>query len=103
MGPVLNEIVGPDMVRPARPQPDAGAISEPETAPLGLLPGDLQPLPSPYALDPLGIDPPTLGLEQRGDPALAVTPVLCGEPDDGVREALLILSHHRHLALGVTP
>ena len=68
MGPVLDEVVGPDMVGPARLRPDAGAVIEPETAPLGLLPGDLQPLPPPAlraippgSLDPLSIDRPALG------------------------------------------
>lgn len=60
MGPVLDEVIGPDMVRPARPQPDTGTVSEPETAPLGLLPGDFQPLPSPNALDPLRVDTPVI-------------------------------------------
>ncbi len=100
MGPVLDEVVGPDMVGPARPQPDTGAVIEPETAPLGLLPGDLQPLPPPDPLDPLGVDPPALGPEQRRDPAIAISTVLRGEPDDSLREALLILSYHRVLALG---
>ena len=100
MGPVLDEVVRPDMVGPARLQPDAGAVSEPETAPLGLLPGDLQPLPPPDPLDPLGVDPPALGPERRRDPAIAISTVLCGEPDDGLCEALLILSGHRAFALG---
>ena len=35
MDPVLDQIVGPNMVRPARPQPDTGAVIEPETASFG--------------------------------------------------------------------
>ena len=75
VGPVLYEVVGPNMIDPARPQPNAGAVREPETAPLGVLVGDLQPLPSPDPLDPLGIDPPALGPEQWRGPAVAVATV----------------------------
>src|SRR3954463_2938575 len=32
VGPVLDEIVGPDVVRVLRPQPGAGSVVEPETA-----------------------------------------------------------------------
>jgi hypothetical protein len=35
MDPVIDEIVGPDMARPARPQPDTRAVVGPETAPFG--------------------------------------------------------------------
>ena len=52
MGPVLDEIVGPDMVRPARSQPDTGAVIEPEAAPLGLLPGGLSAPPAARSAGP---------------------------------------------------
>jgi len=50
MGPGLDEVVGPDMVPPTRPEPDTGPVIEPQPAPLGLLRWDLQPLASPDAL-----------------------------------------------------
>ena len=37
VGAVLDEVVGPDVVAVLRPQPDAGAVVEPEPAPLRLL------------------------------------------------------------------
>ena len=47
MGPVRDEIVGPDMVGPFRPQTDTRAVIEPEPASLGLLRWNLQPLARP--------------------------------------------------------
>ena len=58
MGPVMHEVIGPDMVGPLGAQPDAGAVVQPETAPLRLLAGHLQPLAPPQALDPLVVDLP---------------------------------------------
>jgi hypothetical protein len=81
-GAVLDEVVGPDMVRVLRPQPQARAIMEPEPALLGLLPRDLQPLPSPDPLDPLAVHRPARLPQQGGDPAVAVAAVPGGERDD---------------------
>jgi len=44
MGPVLDKIIGPDVVRAFRAKPDAGAIIQPESAFLGLFLRDFQPL-----------------------------------------------------------
>ena len=43
MGAVLDEVVGPDVVRMLGPQPDAGAVRQPEPAALGLLLGTFSP------------------------------------------------------------
>ena len=66
------------MVRPARPQTDAGPVVEPQSASLGLLYRHLQPLPSPDAFDPLVVHVPTISAEQRRDPAIAVAAILTG-------------------------
>ena len=72
MGAIPHEVVGPDMVRPLRSQPDAGSIAEPEPAPLRLPPRHLEPLAPPDALDPLLVHGPAR-LPQKGrDPAVAV-------------------------------
>ena len=44
-GAILNEVVGPHVIGPLRPQPDARAVVEPETPTFGLLVRDLQPFP----------------------------------------------------------
>jgi hypothetical protein len=43
-----------------RPKPNAGAVCKPETTPLGLLLGNLKPLLTPDALNPLVVDLPAL-------------------------------------------
>ena len=52
-GAILDKIVGPDMVRVLRSQTDARTVVEPEPSTPRLFLGDLQPLPSPDALDGL--------------------------------------------------
>ena len=52
---IHDEVIGPDVIGPARPQTDAGSVVEPQPAPFRLLLWDLQPLPPPDALDPLGV------------------------------------------------
>jgi hypothetical protein len=46
----LNKVVGPDMIAPFRPEPDAGSVIEPEPASWPLFLGDFEPLSAP---DPL--------------------------------------------------
>jgi hypothetical protein len=99
MGTVLDEVVGPDVVAVLGPQADARAVGEPEPAPLGLLGRDLQPLPSPDPLDPLGVDPPACLAQQLGDLAIAVAAVAPGELDDVGGEPLLVVAAPRDLAL----
>ena len=69
-------------------------------APLAMPLGDLQPLPPPDPLYPLDVDRPALRPEQRRDPAIAVTAVLAGEPDDGRCQSFFIVSRCGPLALG---
>ena len=57
LGPVLNEVVRPDMVRPLRPQAHARAVVEPQTAPAGLLARHFQPLPPQDPVDRLDVYP----------------------------------------------
>src|SRR5258707_2900497 len=47
LGPILHEVVGPDVVGPLRPQPHARAVVEPQTAPFRLLLRHFKPFPSP--------------------------------------------------------
>src|SRR5215207_1181836 len=73
--PVLDEVVGPDVVAMLGPQPDARSVRQPEPSAFGLLPGHLQPLASPNSLYPLVVDEPACS-EQLGDLAVAVASVL---------------------------
>ena len=100
MGPVMHEVIGPDMVGPLGTQPDAGAVVEPEPAPLRLLAGHLQPLAPPQALDPLVVDQPAGVAQQGGDPAIAVTTVPAGQLDHVRDQAILVVTAARDTALG---
>ena len=65
-----------------------------------LLLWDLQPLPPPDALDPLGVHVPTFGPEQGSDPPIAISAILAGQADDRGRECLFIIPTTGSLALG---
>ena len=99
MRAVLDEVVGPDVIAVLGPQPDARSVSEPQTAALGLLGRDLQPLASPDPLDPLVVDEPAGLAQQRGDLAIAVAAILPGQRDDVGGQPLFIITAPRHLAL----
>jgi hypothetical protein len=85
MRALLDEVISPDMVTPAWPKPDAGAIIQPETATLGLLRRHSQSFLSPDPRHPLGIHMPALSTKQGRDPAIAIAPKLAGEIDDRFR------------------
>src|SRR5665213_2369971 len=101
MSAILDEVVGPDMVRPFRPQSDARAIIEPEPTSLWLLLRNLQPLQPPDPLDAFDVHHPP-GVSQHGcDPSIAITAVLGGERDDVGGQSRLIIRHRWNLALCV--
>src|SRR5262245_26756361 len=66
---------------------------------LGCLWGDLQPLASPDALNPLVVDYPARLAQQFGDLAIAIAAVLPGKRDNVGRQTLLVLTAARDLAL----
>src|SRR3712207_1018562 len=79
------------MPRPAWPQPDAGAVVQPQTAALRLPSRSLQPLAPPDALHPLGIHPPTISTQHRRDPPVAVAAVLSRQSYDRTGQRPLIV------------
>src|SRR3984893_15464766 len=99
VGAVLDKVVGPDVIAVLRPQPDARSVGQPEPASFGLFIGDLQPLASPDALDPLVVDYPARLAQQPCDLAIAVAAVLLGKLDNIGGETLLVLTAARDLAL----
>ena len=99
VGSVLDEVVGPDMIAVLGPEPDAGAVVQPEAAALRLPGGNLQPLASPDPLDPLVVDEPTGPAQQLGDLAIAVAAILPGQFDEIGRQPLFIITALRDLAL----
>jgi hypothetical protein len=77
----------------------ARSVGQPESAALGLLRWDLQPLASPDTLDPLVVNYPARLPQQFGDLAIAVAAVLLGKLDNIGRETLLVVTTTRDLAL----
>ena len=88
-GPVLDEVTGPEMVSPLRPQPDAGPVVQPQRSSPGLPGRHLQPLPPPDPLHSLvaRLQPGTL--ERSGDPAVTVSMETGGQSRDVVGLGLL--------------
>src|SRR4051812_12336148 len=68
VGAMLDEVIGPDVVGPLRPQSQARAVVEPEARPLWLASGNLEPLSPPDPFDLLHVHRPTLTPEHRRDP-----------------------------------
>ena len=87
------------MIAVLRPQPDARSVGQPEPASFELFMGDLQPLASPDALNPLVVDYPARLAQQFGDLAIAIAAVLPSKLDNIGGETLLVLTTARELAL----
>jgi hypothetical protein len=92
MRSVLDEVVGPDVIGTFGAQPHTRPIVQPEPTAFRLLLGDLQPLPSPDSLNPLGIHLPACLAQQRRDPTVAVTAIGRGQGGDGRRRSGLIIT-----------
>jgi len=88
------------MVPMFRPQPDAGAIIQPQPTPLGLFLRDFQPLAPPDPIDPFLVHMPAVSPKQGGDATIAVAAELFSESDDRFGQSLLACSTARLLALG---
>jgi hypothetical protein len=99
MGSILDEVVGPDVVFVLRPQAEAGAIRQPQTAAFGLLLGDLQPLTPPDPLHPLVIDAPARIPQQSCYLAVAIPAILARQLDDVGGQPLLVVAALWDLAL----
>ena len=61
--------------------------------------GDLEPLATPDALNPVLAHLPAACLQQRGDAAIAIAPVIGGQGNDGSGQRILVGRHGRHVAL----
>jgi len=97
--PVLDEVVGPDMVGPLRPQPDAGAVRQPQPATLWLALRHLQPLATPDARHPFAVHRPARIPQQRRDPPIAVPSIPLRQFDNVRRQRGFILPRTRRLPL----
>ena len=87
------------MIAVLGPEADAGAVVQPQTAPLRLPWGNLQPLAPPDPFDPLVVDEPSSPAQQLGDLAIAIAAVLAGQFDDVGGQPLFVLTALRDLTL----
>lgn len=83
MGPIHNEVIGPDMIGPARSQSDARTEIEPESATLRLLLRDIQSFLTPDPLNSLVVYQLAFPLQQGLNTAIPTPTILAGKMDDG--------------------
>jgi hypothetical protein len=83
-----HEIVRPDVIRPLRPQPHAGAVVAPQARPRLLLLRHLQPFAAP---DVRSTRSPAHFLQLDGDASISVPTVLAGERDDSPAQRVLVV------------
>ena len=100
LGAIHDKVVGPDMVAVLGPEPNAGAVIEPQPGPLGLLAGNLEPLPTPDPLHALVVHIPARVSEQARDPAVAIAAILGSQVEDSPCQGSLVITLDQHPALG---
>jgi arylsulfatase len=88
---ILDEVVGPHVVRPLRSQPHTRHIVEPETALLRLFHWDFQPFPASDPIDAFDVDPPAFGNQHPADAPVAVTAVPCRKSYDVNRQCRFLM------------
>jgi hypothetical protein len=86
------EVIAPHMVRMCRPQPHARPIVEPQPSARLLLLRYLRPFTTPDSLHPILAHLPACMLEQRGDAAIAISPVLLSQGDNGLGKSIFVFS-----------
>ena len=99
MCPVLDEVVGPDVVRALRPEPNARPVIQPKPSFLSLLLWHFQPFTSPNALDPLVVHTPACVVQQTRHHAISIAAIFVGQLDDIVGKTLFVGAALRDLAL----
>src|SRR3712207_8073519 len=90
------------MVGPLGPQPDAGAVVEPQPPPGSVLLGNFEPLATPDALNPVLAHTPACDLQKSGDAAVAIAPVLGSQGHDDSGECIFVSPHGGHVTLCAT-
>ena len=89
---ILNEVVSPDMVPVLRPEANAGAVIQPQTAAFWLSHRHFQALAPPDPSNALVVHMPASVLEQLRDPLVAVAPVPGRQLDDRKGQRVLIVA-----------
>jgi hypothetical protein len=87
------------MVGVLRPQPYTRSIVEPQPPARLLLLRNFQPFTTPDPLDPVLANHPSISLQQRRDPTVAVASILASQPNDGLGESIFVVALCRPVAL----
>ena len=87
------------MVPALRAMAHARSVIQPQATPFRLFLRYFQPLATPDALHTLVIDVPALMTKQRGDAPIAVTAILAGKIDNGLRQGIFVIAHDQRAAL----
>src|SRR3990170_6068336 len=74
------------MIGVVRTGPDARIVIQPESPPFWPILWHLDPFFIPYPPDPFMVYPPSIVLQQGGDPSLSIPPILTGELNDSISE-----------------
>ena len=96
---VLDEVVGPHVIGILRPQPDAGAVGQPQSTPFRLPAGYFEPLAPPDPLHPAIAHRPARLAQERSNLAIAIAAVLPSQFNDVGRQSFGIVTAPRDLAL----
>ena len=79
------EVIRPDMILPARSQPDDLSVTQIQTPALLMFLWDLQGFLPPDALNAFVINPPPFHPQQRRDPFVSIPAIFCGQTNDVFR------------------
>lgn len=99
VGPVMDEVIGPDMIGTLWPEADAGSIIQPQPSLLWLLLRYFKPLTPPYPFNPLMIYMPTRLVQQSCHAAIAVSTIGASQLNDVCCQAGFVCWPRRTLAL----
>jgi hypothetical protein len=94
-----TEVIGPHVVLVGGPEPDARAITRPESPSLGLSLGHSQAFATPYSLHSLVIHSPALPLQKPRYPSIPIATVARYQLDNPPGQPILIISDLRPPAL----
>ena len=86
-----HEVIGPDVIRPLRPQPYAGAVIEPQMTAWLLLLRNLQPLAAPDPLHAILAYVPAGFLQLDGDASVSIPAIFTGLCDDGPGQRVFVV------------
>ncbi len=100
VGPLEDEVVGPDVVSALRPEPHARAVIPPQAASFGLLPGHLESFLPPDPLDPLLVHAPARLAQEARDGLVAVAAEAGRQLDDLRHQDWLVVPHPQPAVLG---